>query len=255
MTIDDAPSRDSARKLDILEARGIKAIWFCRGEYLDQLPEVAVDIIRKGHVIGNHSWNHPSFSKMRLSKARAQIQRTEAQIDLAYSRAGVSRPVKMFRFPWGDKGAGTHLERPIEAVDAMRVRDLQAVLREFGFVQPAFEQVDLPHYPSYDLSRDADTWFTFDAMEWVLVSRKPKDGIDSLDSVLARIDAHFQAKQANPVRRGRGEIIVVHDFETTASTFAPIIDRLFANGARFSLPSFSINAAKKIVKKEIKNDG
>ncbi len=238
LTVDDAPSGDTTRKLSALEARGIRALWFCRGEYLDQRPDVAVAIIQKGHVIGNHSWNHPSFSTMRPSKARAQIQRTEAQIDLAYSRAGVPRPARIFRFPWGDKGAGSHLERPVGPDDAERVRALQAMLREFGFVQPAFEGLALPACPSYDLVGDADTWFTFDAMEWALVSRKPREGIDSLGAVLARIDAHFQAKQANATTCGRGEIIVVHDFEATANTFVPIIDRLAANGAGFSFPAF-----------------
>jgi peptidoglycan/xylan/chitin deacetylase (PgdA/CDA1 family) len=255
LTIDDAPSADSVRKLEALEARGIKAIWFCRGEYLDQRPDVAVAIIRKGHVIGNHSWNHPSFSGMRLSKARAQIQRTEAQIDLSYSRAGIPRPVKAFRFPWGDKGAGTHLDRSIQPGDAAQVRERQAVLREFGFVQPAFENVDFPAFPGYDLAGDADTWFTFDAMEWALVSRKPREGIDSLDAVLARIDAHFQAKRADAATRDRGEVVIVHDFEATAPTFAPIIDRLAANGARFSMPSFPASAPGKVVEKDLKRNG
>nr|MDO8086376.1 polysaccharide deacetylase family protein [Candidatus Sigynarchaeum springense] len=252
LTLDDAPSGDTVRKLETLETRGIKAIWFCRGEYLDRRPDVAVAIIRKGHIIGNHSWNHPSFSSTRLSKARMQIQRTEVQIDLAYSRAGVPRPIKVFRFPWGDKGAGTHLESPVEADGIARVRELQSVLREFGFVQPAFERVEFPAYPSYDLAGDADTWFTFDVMEWVLVSKKPRGGIDSLDAVLARIDAHFQANQANASTRGRGEIVIVHDFEATAATFEPIIDRLSANGAKFSFPSFSIDARAIVTKKEIK---
>ncbi|MBN2151677.1 MAG: polysaccharide deacetylase family protein [Candidatus Lokiarchaeota archaeon] len=236
LTIDDAPSEDTTRKLSALEARGIKAIWFCRGEYLDRRPDVAVAIIQKGHVLGNHSWNHPAFSSMRLSKARAQIQRTEALIDLAYSRAGIPRPARLFRFPWGDKGAGTHLERPPEPAGAERVRALQAMLREFGFVQPAFDGVAFPPYPFYDLAGDADTWFTFDAMEWVLVSRKPRDGIDSLDAVLARIDAHLRAKRHDVEARDRGEVVIVHDFEATARTFTPIVDRLVMNGASFSLP-------------------
>ncbi len=242
LTIDDAPSADSLQKLEALDARGIKAIWFCRGEYIDQRPDVAVAIIRKGHVIGNHSWNHPPFSGMRLSKARVQVQRTEAQIDLSYSRAGVPRASKVFRFPWGDKGAGTHLDRPVAPDGLVRVRELQAILRDFGFEQPAFDLVDFPTYPGYDLAGDADTWFTFDAMEWALVSRKPRDGIDSLEAVLARIDTHFQAKRADPATRGRGEVVIVHDFEATSSTFAPIIDHLAANGARFSLPPVTSGA-------------
>jgi peptidoglycan/xylan/chitin deacetylase (PgdA/CDA1 family) len=236
LTIDDAPSADTPRKLEALAARGIKAIWFCRGEYLELRPDVGVAIIRGGHVIGNHSWNHPPFSNMRLSKARAQIQQTEALIELAYSRAGIARGIKVFRFPWGDKGAGTHLERPAQPDDAGRVSALQELLREFGFVQPGFTGVVYPAYPGHDLARDADTWYTFDAMEWALVSRKPREGIDSLDAVLARIDAHFKAKRGTAEPGCNLEIVIVHDFEATAHTFVPIIDRLVANGARLSIP-------------------
>jgi hypothetical protein len=87
------------------------------------------------------------------------------------------------------------------------------------------------------------------------VSRKPREGIDSLDAVLARIDAHFQAKRANAATRDRGEVVIIHDFEATAPTFAPIIDRLAANGARFSLPSIATDALGKLVEKDLKRNG
>ncbi|NMC05261.1 MAG: polysaccharide deacetylase family protein, partial [Candidatus Lokiarchaeota archaeon] len=198
-----------------------------------RLPSVVDAMIRQGHVIGNHSWNHPRFSGMRLSKIKEQIVRTEAQIDLAYARASTPRPIKVFRFPWGDKGAGTHPDGVIPPDAAVRVREIQALLRDTGFEQPDYPGVELPRFHGRDISTDADTWFTFDAMEWSLLSKNHKHGIENLDAVLARIDNYFREKRASIKAREQGEIIIIHDFEATRDTFIPILDRLIVNGARF----------------------
>jgi peptidoglycan/xylan/chitin deacetylase (PgdA/CDA1 family) len=238
LTIDDAPSAVTGQKLDILEARGIvTAVWFCRGEFIEARPYVAELILQRGHAIGNHSWNHPTFSKMRLTKCKAQIERTEALIDEIHARAGIPRPAKWFRFPWGDKGAGTDLDLPGSPEGVEKAKALQEFLREHGFVAPPFKDVVYPAYKGWDVSGDVDTWWTLDTYEWALISRKPRDDLRTIDDVLRRIDNWVAEKSGDADRVASAEIIVIHDFEATAETFEPIIDRLVARGATF-LPFF-----------------
>ncbi|RLE93929.1 MAG: polysaccharide deacetylase, partial [Thermoprotei archaeon] len=99
LTIDDAPSRDFKHKIEYLESKGIKATFFCQGRFLEERLEEAVDAIRKGHVIGNHSYDHPRFSEITLEEAERQIRRTDELIEEAYRLAGVPRLYRVFRFP------------------------------------------------------------------------------------------------------------------------------------------------------------
>jgi peptidoglycan/xylan/chitin deacetylase (PgdA/CDA1 family) len=236
LTIDDAPSTSTRMKMDVLKARGIHAIWFCRGEFIDRLPDVADAIIKEGHVIGNHSWNHPAFSTINFSTCKDQIDRTEGVINAAHARVGQRRPFKHFRFPWGDKGGGNHLENAMTGDQAKHVQALQALLQSMNFVQPGFHGIQYPSYPGHDFVSDRDTWFTFDALEWMLLSKKPNREVTSLDQVVCRLDDAFLAKRCNPAMQDVPEVIIMHDFDATAFTFEPIIDGLLANGARFSMP-------------------
>src|SRR5215471_178877 len=104
LTIDDGPSKDTANKLKFFEEKNVSAVWFCIGENLEKYPEVTKQLICKGHIIGNHSYNHPYFSKANLEECKAQIKRTELIIEESYRRANRIRPAKLFRFPHGEQG-------------------------------------------------------------------------------------------------------------------------------------------------------
>lgn len=57
--------------------------------------------VEAGNMIGNHSYNHPKFSRISLSRAITEIERTEDMINKIYAMAGVGRKRKFFRFPYG----------------------------------------------------------------------------------------------------------------------------------------------------------
>lgn len=76
LTIDDGPSTNTHDKLRLFESYQIKAIWFCRGKNLEQQPNIAIQLIRRGHIIGNHSYSHPFFSQITYSECRNEIVRT-----------------------------------------------------------------------------------------------------------------------------------------------------------------------------------
>ena len=59
VTIDDGPDPDvTPRVLDILDAHGAKATFFCVGANVAAHPDLAREIVRRGHAIENHSNEH-----------------------------------------------------------------------------------------------------------------------------------------------------------------------------------------------------
>ena len=77
ITFDDGPSAtQTPRLLKMLKERGIKATFFCCGQCVAQSPEIAQQIVAEGHEIANHSWSHPSLSKMSEAAVKDQLDRT-----------------------------------------------------------------------------------------------------------------------------------------------------------------------------------
>ncbi len=97
MTFDDGPSKENTpRLLEMLKKRGIKATFFLLGECVAQNPEIAKRIVAEGHEIANHSWSHPSLSKLGEEGITSQLQRTH---DLIEQTTGVS--MTLMRPPYG----------------------------------------------------------------------------------------------------------------------------------------------------------
>jgi peptidoglycan/xylan/chitin deacetylase (PgdA/CDA1 family) len=59
LTFDDGPHPTvTPLVLDILDRHNAKAVFFCVGENIRKFPEVTKQILRSGHKIGNHTFNH-----------------------------------------------------------------------------------------------------------------------------------------------------------------------------------------------------
>jgi peptidoglycan-N-acetylglucosamine deacetylase len=58
LTVDDAPSENTPRLLELLDRLGLKAIFFCCGKNIEEHPREFKSIIQAGHPIGNHAFNH-----------------------------------------------------------------------------------------------------------------------------------------------------------------------------------------------------
>ncbi|WP_282197961.1 polysaccharide deacetylase family protein [Collibacillus ludicampi] len=96
-TFDDGPDDIwTPRILDVLKQYDVKATFMCVGRRIQQHPQVLLRMIREGHIVGNHTWNHPNLTKITLAEARLQIIRTSDEINRI---AGV-RP-RLFRPPYG----------------------------------------------------------------------------------------------------------------------------------------------------------
>ena len=123
LAIDDGPSTATPHLMAQLERGGHRAVLFMLGCNIAERRDVAIDAVRRGFAIGNHSYDHAAFSRITLEEARRQIAETERLIEAVYARAGVRRPGKWFRFPYLDTGG--------DAFEA-----LQTLLGEFGFQRP-----------------------------------------------------------------------------------------------------------------------
>ncbi len=82
LTIDDGPSDETGAILDLLDAHGAKATFFLVGERALARPDTVREIVRRGHGIGNHSFDHPSawFWALPPAAMRAQIDRAQAAL-------------------------------------------------------------------------------------------------------------------------------------------------------------------------------
>jgi len=59
LTFDDGPVPEvTPQVLDILDAYGWKATFFCVGDNVRKYPEVYQEVLRRGHQTANHTFNH-----------------------------------------------------------------------------------------------------------------------------------------------------------------------------------------------------
>jgi len=85
LTIDDGPDPEvTPRVLDLLDAAGARASFFCIGRYARQYPAVCREIVARGHSVENHgdshSWGFATFGMRRIRADIADAQATLADI-------------------------------------------------------------------------------------------------------------------------------------------------------------------------------
>lgn len=76
LTFDDGPDPViTPQVLDILKKYNVKATFFCIGKNLEKFPEVYKRIIKEGHAIGNHSFDHLNGFQTRTSDYLANVEK------------------------------------------------------------------------------------------------------------------------------------------------------------------------------------
>lgn len=84
LTFDDGPNATmTPTVLDTLKAKNVKATFFNVGENIAGNEAIDKRIIDEGHVIGNHSWNHPDFTASTTDEVKKQIRDTNKALYLA----------------------------------------------------------------------------------------------------------------------------------------------------------------------------
>ena len=59
--------------LDTLQKNDVKAAFFITGHYLNTQPELVKRMIDEGHIVGNHTVNHPSMPSLSEEKLKEEI--------------------------------------------------------------------------------------------------------------------------------------------------------------------------------------
>lgn len=101
LTFDDGPSRTITPKvLDTLRDLGVPATFFLIGENVGRFPVLVSRMVKEGHAVGNHTWNH-NYREIYASAEdfMGSVRRAEGAI---YQAGGVR--TKILRAPGGTWG-------------------------------------------------------------------------------------------------------------------------------------------------------
>ena len=101
LTFDDGPHPQLTPKLlDILKERGVKATFFVVGQNAAEYPDILKRAVAEGHEIANHSWSHPSLTKLGADGVAAQMNKTNDAI-----QAAIGHKATLMRPPYGATSA------------------------------------------------------------------------------------------------------------------------------------------------------
>ena len=100
LTFDDGPDpRTTPRILDSLREHDLKATFFVLGRQVKERPGLLRGIVKEGHTIVNHTYNHTDMSDLRQKRMRLELRRTQAAVDHAL---GYHYSMVLMRPPYGN---------------------------------------------------------------------------------------------------------------------------------------------------------
>jgi peptidoglycan-N-acetylglucosamine deacetylase len=62
LTVDDGPTDDTIAVLDLFDRLNVKATFFVKGALAEARPDLAAQILERGHTLANHTQTHPGGS-------------------------------------------------------------------------------------------------------------------------------------------------------------------------------------------------
>ncbi|GAA5482407.1 polysaccharide deacetylase family protein [Haloferula sargassicola] len=137
ITVDDGPDpEDTPRLLDLLDAHGCRAVFFVIGDQVRRYPELAREIVARGHELGNHTMTHPQATVWCAGPWRTRREIRDCQ--QAIEEATGVRP-RWYRAPVGHRNYFTHpfaTELGLEVVAWSR-RGFDTVERDVGKIVSA----------------------------------------------------------------------------------------------------------------------
>jgi len=129
LTFDDGPDPEiTPWILDYLKTKNIKATFFCVGQNILDEPEIFQRIISEGHHVGNHTFNHAKFTKVKRKVYLSSI-----------AQSNEIHATTLFRPPYGRLGMLTSkkLSKSYKIImwswlsyDYDKNVDLQTILKE-----------------------------------------------------------------------------------------------------------------------------
>jgi peptidoglycan/xylan/chitin deacetylase (PgdA/CDA1 family) len=103
LTYDDGPNDPhTLRLLEVLAKHDVRATFFLIGRYVQERPDIAREVVRAGHVVGNHTFTHPLLIFKNDAEIRDELQRCREALQDA-----ISEHSNLFRPPFGGRRPGT----------------------------------------------------------------------------------------------------------------------------------------------------
>lgn len=103
LTYDDGPNDPHTfRLLEVLAKHNVKATFFLIGRFVKQRPDIARELIRAGHVVGNHTFSHPNLIFATAEQTRRELTECKAALSDA-----VGEHSRLFRPPFGGRRPST----------------------------------------------------------------------------------------------------------------------------------------------------
>lgn len=102
LTFDDGPiAGKTERVLKTLRKNCVKATFFAVGKMARAYPKIAKKIVRDGHTLAHHTYNHNRLPKYSRATASSHIDRGIKLVEKAAYNTSYNRPkIPFFRFPY-----------------------------------------------------------------------------------------------------------------------------------------------------------
>ena len=97
LTFDDGPTEFTSQILELLQKHNVKATFFLIGKQIEKYPEIAQNILKNGHTVGNHTYSHTNKMGF-LSKNEVLAEITQNQNTI---KKHLKVTPKWFRPPFG----------------------------------------------------------------------------------------------------------------------------------------------------------
>jgi len=254
LTIDDSPSERMDDLTGWLHEKGIPAIFYCRGDKLEENPMAAVRAVQKGFVLANHAYSHQRASQKDVNWVIDEIKQCEFLLDRIYKEAKVEKRHKYFRFPQLDRGTAgwivdydTYTEKDrtellaafaeglnVQSMDKpgpdlfAKKDQLQTYLKGAGYTQP-FKGVTAGWFAKGEIAAAADSLYTYSNCDWMVTARHlgkwPYKSAEDLKNK-ARSDKGLTTD-------GAVGVILAHDQAEIVDITIDLLNDLAENGLQF----------------------
>jgi len=101
LTYDDGPNDPhTLRLLEVLARHDVKATFFLIGRFVAEKPEIAREVARAGHAIGNHTFNHPNLIFCSATRVHNELEQCRKILrNTVGEHSGLWRPPFGARLP------------------------------------------------------------------------------------------------------------------------------------------------------------
>jgi peptidoglycan-N-acetylglucosamine deacetylase len=103
LTFDDGPNDPhTLHLLEVLGRHGVHATFFLIGRYVAKRPDIVQELVRLGHVAGNHTFSHPNLIFTSTRRTRIELEQCQQAVADA-----VGQQCSLFRPPFGGRRPAT----------------------------------------------------------------------------------------------------------------------------------------------------